>query len=167
MISQQQFRQYVQEWKDLDTRYPTPPLYGTPDHDAYVDFMLTKRYEVNQYIITHPKYNLQSSDNSHKYFVTFTYNPQTNREDFIPAVIQQLKRPGIHKSAHYVVEHPDTNIHIHALIESQPGVAITPERYKSHIRKHGLVDVRRIKNDNGIADYMSKENKPIEIKIEK
>lgn len=163
MIDVHTFRQYCHEAIALQQRFPRGPQSPmTPEeYREYNSFMETKSIDMMEYIRTHPRYQLEQHSN--KYFITFTYNPSTEREAFIPAVIKQLQRE-IHLHVHYCIEHEDTNIHVHALVESQQGVSLTADRYKSHARKHGHVRVDHIKQNNGIEQYMEKENKPIFLK---
>lgn len=94
------------------------------------------------------------------YFITFTYNPSCkySKEEFKKAVEKQLKR-GIFSSYKHVFEHEDSNIHAHALVHSKH--RLNKDNFKSHARKYGYVDIKSVKEDNGIEEYLTKEN-PLE-----
>jgi hypothetical protein len=90
-----------------------------------------------------------------KYFITFTHNNETPKDAFKAAVIKQLERK-IFSHVEYTFEHEDTNIHAHAKVESK--FTLNHTNFKSHIRKHGNVQVKIIKIDNGTSNYINKEN---------
>lgn len=93
-----------------------------------------------------------------KYFVTFTKDPSkgTPISEWKDAVEKQLSKKWF---AHWVAvyEHEDTNIHCHALIT--PEHNLHKDHFKMFAQKYGYVDVKRVHNDNGITEYMQKENK--------
>jgi len=95
-----------------------------------------------------------------KYFVTFTKNPKAEHSvvEWKAAVHKQLDRVWYDECI-AVFEHPDSNIHCHALITPRPGQRCHVDNYKMFREKYGHVDVRAVHKDNGITEYMSKENK--------
>lgn len=95
------------------------------------------------------------------YLLTFTSNEKLPKESFKHAVIKQLERE-IFSKVKYVFEHEDTNIHCHAYVTATH--TLNKDNFKSHIRKYGNMDLRHIKTDNGIDEYISKENTPITLK---
>ncbi len=95
------------------------------------------------------------------YFLTFTSNEKLPKESFKHAVVKQLERE-IFSKVKYVFEHEDTNIHCHAYVTATH--TINKDNFKSHIRKFGNMDIKHVKTDNGIEEYISKENTPITLK---
>ena len=53
------------------------------------------------------------------------------------------------------IEHIDSNIHCHACVSSHNN--IDKSRFKKFIKKH-RIDVRKISIDNGVSEYIGKEN---------
>lgn len=53
------------------------------------------------------------------------------------------------------IEHIESNIHCHAMVSSKHN--IDKSRYKKFIQKH-RIDCRKISKDNGISEYIGKEN---------
>lgn len=95
------------------------------------------------------------------YLLTFTSNEKLPKESFKHAVVKQLERE-IFSKVKYVFEHEDTNIHCHAYVTATH--TINKDNFKSHIRKFGNMDIKHVKTDNGIEEYISKENTPITLK---
>jgi len=123
-----------QEWKDLS------------------DYMLNNT-DILQQAIMYSKKPVTT-----KYLVTFTRNPNTLKtvKEWKQAVEKQLSKTWF-KNWDAVYEHESTNIHCHALIE--PEHNITATNFTSFIKQYGKVDIVRVTHDNGIQQYMSKENK--------
>jgi len=96
------------------------------------------------------------------YFVTFTTDPRKRYARDLPAfqaeVEGQLRRRNI-ASAYYCIEHIDTNMHAHCLIKATGrGLSDPAKDWKFMHNKVGMVRVDLVRKDNGIADYMAKEN---------
>lgn len=132
---------------------PSPPSYVLPELEAF---------------ICGPKYDLwckailkKSKQKSLNYIITFTWNQRLPKESFKHAVVKQLNRT-IFSKVTYVFEHEDTNIHCHAYVTATH--TLNKENFKSHAEKFGFVDVKHSSKDNGIMDYISKENTPIILK---
>jgi len=92
----------------------------------------------------------------YKYLLTFTRNP--NSRYSIQEWLKRIKKEIIRRSfseQHCSLEHPDTNIHIHAVVNSNKPIA--KSLFKVFSRDYGYVDVRRINIDNGVLDYIQKE----------
>lgn len=95
------------------------------------------------------------------YFITFTSNNKVSVEAFKYGIVKQLERE-IFSKVKYSFEHEDTNIHCHAYVTATH--TINKDNFKSTIRKYGNMDIKHIKVDNGIEEYMSKENEVITLK---
>jgi len=95
-------------------------------------------------------------DNERKYLVTFTRNPNTKYTlaQWRAAVHKQIKRD-IFLKGHYAFEHEDTNIHCHVLALS---TGMAKSNFAPFIRKFGNIDLRSVGKDNGIMEYIGKEN---------
>lgn len=90
---------------------------------------------------------------SFTYFITFTKKPDVSNDYWFSRLCKQLERKFV-KSFEVSIEHPDTNIHAHALIHSTEFIR------KRHFESFpGHVDLKKILRDNGVRDYISKENK--------
>ena len=159
---------YVTEWRDFvneSARLSGRPL---PDQDmwppmlpALSDFMTRNNgndfLEMNQ---GHLKSTWQKSG-LNKYLITFTHNNEHDKSSFSSAVIKQLNR-AVFSSVLYAFEHQETNLHCHAICESR--FKLDKSHFKSHIKKHGSVDIATVKKDNGLEEYISKESTPIRLK---
>lgn len=168
-VSKQRFDYVQNRIREIEQAITEPGsrnwVYGTPDfaspafqeyQQEYVDLM----QDSIQYVSTHT-YTVGNAPK--KYLVTFTYDPKKGNtpEQFKTAVVKQLNRAW--DNVKYAFEHEDTNIHCHAIIEYAK-TGINKTNFDSHIRKYGNVDVRLISRDNGLEEYISKENPIIEIK---
>lgn len=93
-----------------------------------------------------------------RYFLTFTYNGNHEKQTWLDAVKLRLGRKDIKRFISGVVEHPESNIHVHAYVESDKNWTTnrTKKTYPFHSfeKNYGHVDVKRVKNDNGISDYI-------------
>lgn len=111
-------------------------------------------------ILDHPYKNCVSSsgDDTPRYFLTFTYNGNHEKQTWLDAVKLRLGRKDIKRFISGVVEHPESNIHVHAYVESDKNWTTnrTKKTYPFHSfeKNYGHVDVKRVKNDNGISDYI-------------
>lgn len=94
--------------------------------------------------------------NAREYLVTFTRNPNSKYtvEQWRQAVLKQLKRHVFIKGD-YAFEHEDTNIHCHAYVTSK---GIHKTNFESFAHNYGHVDIKTVKQDNGIHAYIGKEN---------
>lgn len=92
----------------------------------------------------------------YKYLITFTRDP--NKQivaKWIERVRFELGRKFI-QSFKATMEHVDTNIHIHALIESNK--YLKKDDFKCFINNYGNIDLKKVVSNNGIEQYLSKEN---------
>lgn len=92
----------------------------------------------------------------YKYLVTFTRNEngRYTKKEWLDRVCKELRRKAF-SLAVGELEHIDTNIHCHAVIET--GKAVHKSLFKVFIRDYGFVDLRRINIDNGVQTYIEKE----------
>jgi len=97
-----------------------------------------------------------------RYFVTFTVDPSKgiDLDTFRAAVEKQLARVTL-CDAYYVIEHIDTNMHAHCLVFSWQSLSAPQKQWHYMTKNVGRVDQVRVRKDNGISSYMSKENKPL------
>lgn len=91
-----------------------------------------------------------------KYLITFTWNNSVCKDKWKKKVSQQLKRKNVKQIYGIGLEHPDSNIHVHAYIEATGN--LRKRDYQPFEKSYGYVDVKHIKIDNGVEEYISKEN---------
>lgn len=94
--------------------------------------------------------------NGTKYLITFTRNP--NSRFSLEEWLKRIKKEVLRKcfSEQYCsLEHPESNIHIHAIVSSNK--PISKSLFYVFNDRYGFVDVRRINVDNGVLDYIEKE----------
>lgn len=90
----------------------------------------------------------------HEYFLTFTTKQDVDKKKW-------LKRLKFELSRKYVVdfklcfEHKDTNVHAHVKVKSTKH--LKKQMFKTYETAFGWIDIRLIKHDNGIDEYMEKE----------
>lgn len=143
------------------TTYPSSIWWcrGEPDMSSPEWEYQREDYMSNLQIITnYLMYNSHKKSvtgQKNKYFITFTHNNNTPKDDFKKAVEKQLERK-IFTHVEYAFEHEETNIHCHAIVESK--FTLNSLNFKSHSTKHGYVQIKIIKHDNGLQDYINKEN---------
>lgn len=95
-----------------------------------------------------------------EYFVTFTHSDKkSTKEEFKKTVIHKITTRTTWKDYVYCFEHEDTNIHCHALLNCGSN-RINETNFKTIVRDHGKVHWQTVSTDNGIEQYISKENKP-------
>lgn len=90
------------------------------------------------------------------YLITFTRNPNSrySLHDWKKRIAKEVSRKTFSQQ-HLTIEHPDTNIHVHAVVKANKAISNT--LFKVFSRDYGWVDVRRIRTDNGVLDYIAKE----------
>lgn len=97
---------------------------------------------------------------NHKYFITFTYNGNGTIEDWKKRIRFELSRKFV-MSFKLCIEHEDTNIHAHVILESNK--YLRKERhFATFIKQYGYVDLKKVQYDNGLEQYISKEGEIIE-----
>lgn len=90
-----------------------------------------------------------------RFIITFTKRPDVRFEFFKNQVIRQLARK-VFNSGKYAFEHVATNAHCHAYVESPFNLC---KSHFAHIEKVcGFVDIKRVGWNNGVEEYISKEN---------
>lgn len=149
----------LKEYENACARFKSIVERFAPNYSDHPDFSLAD-FEHNLTIMSvfnqanaHKK---SVSGSSHKYLITFTHAPTlSTKEQFKASVIKQLAR-AIFSFTEHVFEHEDTNIHCHAICESR--FTLNATNFKSHATKHGFVQVKTVKQDNGLSDYINKEN---------
>jgi len=133
-----------------------------PNYTDHPDFSLAD-FEHNltvmsTYIQANAHKKSHSGENN-KYLITFTYNNSSSKDAFKAAVQKQMAR-AIFSHTEFSFEHEESNIHCHAIVESR--FTLNASNFKSHSTKYGFVQVKRVYADNGLSDYINKEN-PSEI----
>lgn len=103
-------------------------------------------------------------DNSQKvplnrYFLTFTRDPSNGSKLDWYSMLKKALRQSIHTFVTATIEHPSTNIHCHAVVETKYN--LWKGSYKA-FTKHHHIDIKKLKWDNGVKSYMSKENEAID-----
>lgn len=139
-----------------------PPKYKPPEgHLPEVKLSKTDYVEIRN----NPESWLQNklktikNKNNHTYFITFTKAKDVSDDTFIKRLKFELKRKFV-KSFKCVIEHKDSNIHAHVLLDSNKH--LKKDTFKTYIKSVGLIDLKNAKFDNGITEYMEKENKIFE-----
>lgn len=94
-----------------------------------------------------------------RYLLTFTRNPNSNKTlpQWYARVYKELQRQTF-SNVTLAIEHPTTNIHIHAVVDANKPISKT--LFKVFARDYGYTDTRRVNIDNGLIDYISKESDP-------
>lgn len=91
-----------------------------------------------------------------KYLITFTWDSKVDKSKWKKRVAQQLLRKNVKEIYGIGLEHPDSNMHVHAYIEATTN--LRKQYYKSFEKTSGFVDIKHIKVDHGVLEYISKEN---------
>lgn len=107
------------------------------------------------------KYFFKLSDvKRYMYFVTFTIKDPAHFEKAKEYVDARIELPYVHKQVN-VVEHKDTNVHIHSLIYSDKPIQKSIQ-FKHYMSKFGFVDFKPVnpKTEQQVLDYMTKEGDP-------
>lgn len=130
--------------------------YNSPPKDS----ALTRK-ELQEFILNPLQFyeawkKLKQAEKPRAYIVTFTRNPNSvhTLDKWFLRIRKELTKKSI-ISFEAVVEHRDTNIHLHAFVCASK--QLNKRDYKVFERDYGYVDVRRVHTDNGIADYFVKE----------
>lgn len=96
-----------------------------------------------------------------RYFLTLTRNPVYSKQEWLDDITKVCQQT-LHEFISGTIEHLDTNIHAHVIVESKYN--LDPKRYKKfyakHPGSHNSERVKKIKWDNGTQSYISKENHP-------
>lgn len=134
------------------------PILAHPDYirTPEIQWLIEDPMGWLQFHQTQQKKKQSRFEGTQSYLVTFSYNPNSRYDK-----IKWLKR--IEKEIHkrfitncvYAIEHIDTNIHCHVAMDTNKPISI--REFKVFARDYGYVDIRRIKTDNGVADYFVKE----------
>lgn len=132
------------------------PLRWTSDSikDPHVTPSVTSWYSVWHYL----QALWRPTPTEYRYFITFTLDPTKgtpSQDTFEQTVRKQLGR-SVMSSAMYSIEHPQTNMHAHALVQVNHN--LTASNFESYSKRYGHVRIDRVARDNGIQAYMEKEN---------
>lgn len=146
--------------------------------EDYVKLTPKKQIQKNIEIENHfrPMYSLPllvdpygSTSSSSKYLITFTKDDKKiqDNQKWLDRVKKELSRKVITKYITGSLEHEGDNIHFHAYVECKPQTMIpnrTAKKYTFHSFEKlcGHVDVKHVKTDNGISEYMENPFKRIE-----
>lgn len=88
------------------------------------------------------------------YFITWTRNTKTPKKEWFQTLVKSLQQ-SLHNFESASIEHIDSNIHCHSILTSKYNLDKT--RYKNFSKNH-LMDIRKLKYDNGTKSYIAKEN---------
>jgi len=88
------------------------------------------------------------------YFITYTLDPQKARthEQWIARLKIEMSRKFV-RSFKMVIENRDTNKHAHAYVRTNTLVKKGSD-FHTYNKYFGMVDVRKVENDNGVDDYL-------------
>lgn len=151
-------------------------IYGRPDFARMEEQGTRERYIyllmwINEYMMKHPRAKLTKSDAKHLYLITYTLDPkkQLSNQEFKAACVKEFSKK-LYKRVEYTYEHEDTNIHCHAMVETNHTITYDHTKanytFKVFKAKVGNINVKPVKVDNGIKEYITKENPEIHL-IEK
>jgi len=110
---------------------------------GYLSPVLVQKLQVSEAVKDKPKLG-------GTYLVTFTRDPSVTIVNWWKQLLRALR---LHSYKAATIEHADSNIHCHAIIESK--VNLSKDRYKAFKSR---IDFRKISTDNGVEEYLSKEN---------
>jgi len=95
-----------------------------------------------------------------RYFCTFTRNPKAGTKQQWFALLLKTLNQSLHTFICGTIEHVDSNIHCHAILESKYN--LSKDRYKAFFKANPGSDngkeLQKIKWDNGTNSYLTKEN---------
>lgn len=152
------YLQLVAELQDLLAKCSTTLSGKIDPTPEYLTWTEKNSPELMNFVATNSRRLSKTGSINPMYLITFTHNQTTDKALFRAAVIKQLNR-SIFLKVRFAEEHKDTNYHIHAICTSKFNLNKT--NFESHSRKHGHVDVRHVTEDNGLDEYISKENEII------
>lgn len=96
-----------------------------------------------------------------KYLLTFTKETETPLDVWFQRLVLAL-RTKLFLTLHASIEHIETNIHCHALVTTKYA-NLSRDKFKAWCKgaknPSRLLDIRKIKNDNGCIEYIQKETK--------
>lgn len=98
---------------------------------------------------------VQIIDKKKYWLLTFTKSPDSKPLDWFDSVISSLHSKQI-DVLYLSMEHLDTNVHVHAFVSSLNN--LSRDKFKSFTKQH-ILDIKKVKKDNGINKYLEKENK--------
>lgn len=97
----------------------------------------------------------EKNGSDHMYLVTFTLNERkANREELRRRVIYEMKRSYIIDYMYVYEEGENENFHCHARIKTNQYIKPS-KHFSTYIKKIGNVDCKKVRNDNGIAEYFA------------
>lgn len=149
--------QTIADW--FEPSYPVCPRNFAPTVTTRLDerqrqFWDDRYYDIIRAFKARPSLN-------YRYLITFTLDRKLlkastlDQRQFDSIIRRQLERK-IFITARYSIEHIDRNMHAHALVEATHNV--TKTNFAPYLRDYGSIDIRLVKVDNGIDDYIGKEN---------
>lgn len=94
-----------------------------------------------------------------RYFMTFTRDPSNGTKLAWFDLLMKALRQSVHQFQSGTIEHMDKNIHCHAYVTSKYN--LSKDRYKL-FSKHHSMNIKKVNHDNGVVNYMTKENDPID-----
>jgi hypothetical protein len=101
------------------------------------------------------------SSRPNKYLLTFTREPDTPLDSWFQKLLSALSTK-LFLTLHASIEHIETNIHCHALVTTKYA-NLSRDKFKSWCKgaknPARLLDIRKVKFDNGCIEYINKETK--------
>lgn len=88
------------------------------------------------------------------YFITFTTQNEVDVDKWKKRLAFEMSRKFV-ESFQLVIEHEDANIHAHVLLHANG--YIKRDKFKTYIKSFGYIDFKKVKFDNGIFEYITKE----------
>lgn len=140
----------------MEEFYPFLENYKT-DPALYKQFVEFAEYD--HYIVKPQKTLIENRPN--KYLLTFTREPDTPLEIWFQRLVVALGTK-LFLTMHCSIEHIETNIHCHALVTTKYA-NLSRDKFKAWCKgaknPARLLDIRKIKHDNGCIEYIQKETK--------
>lgn len=104
------------------------------------------------------KKRANSHPDGYRYFITFSPDPKKLEKHGLEAwkacLRKQLDKTCI-TSFKAAYEHKETNIHLHAIVNANR--QLVKRNFKVHMTKFGFVDLKSVRYDNGMEEYITKE----------
>lgn len=154
----QMYEHYVHTYdKDNKTSFSTKKQYCTEKALDILDFLLAQHRAIQAEMREVGKY---------EYMVTFTLKDPSKLGDAIKFVTDTIEKRrqalGI-VSFKYVVEHPDSNAHLHAYLKTK--IPLRKNRFNVYEKRYGFIKIDPVKKGQSleVENYMAKEGDIISI----
>lgn len=143
---------YANSYVSLDkTHYSTKKKFCDEKDIDVLQFLLAQHRSITEQMKMTGKY---------EYMVTFTMKDNSMLSDaikYLTDVIQKRREALGIVAFRYVIEHPDTNAHIHAYIKTK--IPLRKNRFNVYEKKFGFTKVDPVKKGQTleVENYMAKE----------